>query len=297
MSTSQYRGYGGGRYGGRGGGGGYNMSLSFPPFTRAVKWLIIINVAVFFLLLITRQIAPQFAGFIEDVFALTPAYVSQGALWQIVTYAFLHAGIGHILINMLMLWMFGAQLEGDWGWRQFLEFYFFCVTGAALMTIAFAVFGVLGMHPGVATIGASGGVYGILLAFGMLYGDRELFMFPLPFMIKAKYMVAILVFIVLASTLQPGPSGVAHMAHLGGLLFAFLYLKFLPRRGFSYLFSERYFGVRNSYYRWKRRRAARKFEVYMRKHDPKKFFDEYGNFREPENWEKKDGDDRSPWVN
>ncbi len=121
----------------------------------------------------------------------------------------------------------------------------------------------------------------------MLYGDREIFMFPLPFSIKAKYMVAILVLIVLASTLQPGPGGMANMAHLGGLLFAYLYLKFLPRRGLTYGFSERYFGARNSYYRWKRRRAARKFEVYMRKHDSKQFFDEYGNFREPETWDQK----------
>jgi len=122
-------------------------------------------------------------------------------------------------------------------------------------------------------------------------------MFPLPFMIKAKYMVAILVLIVLASTLQPGPSGVANLAHLGGLLFAFVYLKFLPRRGLMFLVSERFFGIRNSYYRWKRRRAGRKFEVYMRKQEPEKFFDEYGNFRDPSTWDKKDGGNRPPWVN
>lgn len=294
MGTSRYRGYGGG--GGRYG-GGYTMSLSFPPFTPAVKWLIIANIAVFFLVRVVGIALPEIGGFVRAVFALVPALVAHGYVWQLFTYAFLHAGIGHILINMLMLWMFGAQLELDWGRRQFLEFYFFCVIGAALVTVAVSFAGILGLSPYVATVGASGGIYGLLMAFGMLYGDREIFMFPLPFMIKAKYMVAILVLIVIATSLQPGPSGVANLAHLGGLLFGFLYIKFLPRRGLMALGSERYFGIRNAYYRWKRRRAARKFEVYMHKHDRNKFFDEYGNFRDPKTWEKGDGESRPPWVN
>ncbi len=294
MGTSRYRGYGGG--GGRYG-GGYTMSLSFPPFTPAVKWLIIANVAVFFLVRVVGIAVPEIGGFVRAVFALVPALVAHGYVWQLFTYAFLHAGIGHILINMLMLWMFGAQLELDWGRKQFLEFYFFCVIGAALVTVAVSFAGILGLSPYVATVGASGGIYGLLMGFGMLYGDREIFMFPLPFMIKAKYMVAILVLIVIATSLQPGPSGVANLAHLGGLLFGFLYIKFLPRRGLMALGSERYFGIRNAYYRWKRRRAARKFEVYMHKHDRNKFFDEYGNFRDPKTWEKGDGESRPPWVN
>ncbi len=294
MGTSRYRGYGGG--GGRYG-GGYTMSLSFPPFTPAVKWLIIANIAVFFLVRVVGIALPEIGGFVRAVFALVPALVAHGYVWQLFTYAFLHAGIGHILINMLMLWMFGAQLELDWGRRQFLEFYFFCVIGAALVTVAVSFAGILGLSPYVATVGASGGIYGLLMAFGMLYGDREIFMFPLPFMIKAKYMVAILVLIVIATSLQPGPGGVANLAHLGGLLFGFLYIKFLPRRGLMALGSERYFGIRNAYYRWKRRRAARKFEVYMHKHDRNKFFDEYGNFRDPKTWEKGDGESRPPWVN
>jgi hypothetical protein len=122
-------------------------------------------------------------------------------------------------------------------------------------------------------------------------------MFPLPFLIKAKYMVAVLIFIALAGALQnahtPGQS-VAYFAHLGGALFGFIYLKFMPRRGLASATSERYFGLRNAYYRWKRRRAARKFEVYMRKHDKQDYFDEYGNYRPPD---KKNGGPKSPWVN
>src|SRR6201998_2937282 len=105
--------------------------------------------------------------------------------------------------------MFGSQEEQDWGSRKFLEFYFFCVVGAALLTLAVGYTPLPGASPTVPTIGASGGIYGLLIAFGMLYGDREVFMFPIPFLIKAKYLVAILIFIVLVSTFQPSGGGVA----------------------------------------------------------------------------------------
>ena len=92
--------------------------------------------------------------------------------------------------------------------------------------------------------------------------------------------------------------GTANIAHLGGLLFGYLYLKFVPRRGLTFAFSESFFGLRNSYHRWKRRQAAKKFEVYMRKHEkePRKYFDEYGNFKPPDDGEKKDGG-KGGWVN
>ena len=107
------------------------------------------------------------------------------------------------------------------------------------------------------------------------------------------------------SSAHGGGQSIAYMAHLGGLLFGYILLKFVPRRGFGYATSERAFGLRNSYYRWKRKRAARKFEVYMRKHDDRgdykhdDYFDELGNFRDPSAREprKKNGDSRPPWVN
>ncbi len=202
----------------------------------------------------------------------------------------------HVLLNMLMLWMFGSQQEQDWGSKKFVEYYLFCVVGAAVTTIIVAYSHFLGANPGTATIGASGGVYGVLAAFGLLYGDREIFMFPLPFMMKAKYMVLIMVFLVVIATFQPS-QGVANFAHLGGLLFGFLYIKFIPRRGLTLGASEQYFNLRNSYYRWKRRRAARKFEVYMGKHDRKVTFDEHGNYVPPDEMDKKNGGSKSGWVN
>ncbi len=274
--------------------------MSFPPFTKAVKWLVIVNAAVFLLTTLLQSFTHGFGNVFFYVLSLVPYWVMHGALWQVVTYSFLHVGLFHILFNMLALWMFGAQLEMDWGFKKFLEFYFFCVIGAALATIAVSYSGLGGVTPATNTVGASGGVLGLLMAFGLLYGDQEIMLFPIPLSIRAKYFVAGLVFIELISAINAaGPSrgqDIAYVAHLGGLLFGFLYVKFLPRRGAAFGVSERYFGVRNSYYRWKRKRAARKFEVYMRKHDRTVTFDEHGNYVPPDD-DKKNGGSKSGWVN
>jgi membrane associated rhomboid family serine protease len=278
---------------------GRTFSLSFPPFTYWVKRIIIACVVVYFLEVLLNAFAPGLGVTLMAYLALVPGFVMHGAIWQLVTYSFLHDphSVSHILINMLMLWMFGAQEEMDWGSRKFLEYYLFCVVGAALVTIAVAYSPIPGVGPGTSTIGASGGVYGILVAFGMLYGDREIFMFPLPFSIKAKYLVIIMVLLVILATFQPSQGGVANFAHLGGLLFGFLYIKFMPRRGLSFATTERYFNLRNSFYRWKRRRAARKFEVYMKKHNRTVSFDEHGNYIPPDDANKKNGGSKSGWVN
>ena len=275
---------------------GRTLTLSFPPFTPWVKKIIIACVGIYFLQVVLGAFSPETEGYLITFGALIPAAVVHGWIWQLVTYSFLHASVGHVLINMLMLWMFGAQQEQDWGSKKFLEFYLFCVVGAAFTTIAVAYWPTTVSHIGIPTIGASGGVYGVLAAFGLLYGDREIFMFPLPFMMKAKYMVLIMVFLVVIATFQPS-QGVANFAHLGGLLFGFLYVKFVPRRGLTFGASEQYFNLRNSYYRWKRRRAARKFEVYMSKHDRKVTFDEHGNYVPPDDLDKKNGGSKSGWIN
>jgi Rhomboid family len=114
-------------------------------------------------------------------------------------------------------------------------------------------------------------------------------------------MAIILVLIELALALggsHERGQNVAYAAHLGGALAGWIYIRFLPRQGMRFLASERYYGVRNSYYKWKRRRAAKKFEVYMRKHDKSEYFDQYGNFKAPDDKEKGNGEGgRSGWVN
>jgi membrane associated rhomboid family serine protease len=274
------------------------MMLSLPPFTRAVTWLIGINTGVFLLMAVLSLARVSPVGYIMRYCALVPAdVVERGFIWQIVTYSFLHEGISHWFWNMFGLWMFGSAIENAWGTRRFLELYFIGVIGAAVTTIGLSFAHILG-NPVSATVGASGGIYAILIAYGVLFAEREIMMFPFPFLIKAKYFVGILIVITLILAISGG-GHVAYVAHLGGLLFGWLYV----RRGqkpalVNFDLSERFYGLRNSYYRWKRRRAARKFEVYMREHhDRDMHFDEHGNYIPPDDRRKGNGGGKSGWVN
>jgi membrane associated rhomboid family serine protease len=298
------QGSGGGRYYGTGGysggGGGGNITLSFPPFFGAVKQLIITNTCVYFGLLILGLFLPALGTALVHWTQLVPYDVVHGLLWELVTYSFLHAGFWHIFGNMLQLWFFGSTMESQWGTKQFYEFYFFTVIGAALTTIIISYTGILGVTPTTPTVGASGGVFGVLLAYAYYYGDNNIFLLFPPVSIRAKYLVAILILFNLAGTLGAFGRGssVAYSAHIGGALFGWLYVRFLPRKGLGFATSEGYYGMRNAYYRWKRRRAGKKFEVYMRKHERGEYFDEYGNYKAPDDKDKQNGgSDRGGWVN
>jgi membrane associated rhomboid family serine protease len=276
---------------------GREMTLSFPPFTPAVVWLLGINTAVFLALSAFGS-----RSVIEWVFAnlgLVPrTAILHLAIWQVVTYSFIHAGFWHWFGNMIALWMFGAQFESSWGSRRFLELFFFGVIGAAITTIALSFAHIL-ITPDVATVGASGGIFAILMAFGMVFGENEIMLIPFPFLIKAKYFVLILIVVTVAFAISGGGS-TAYLAHLGGLFFGYLYVKFVPARGIAgnVSFSEWYYSVKNSYYRWRRRRAAKKFEVYMRQHDRDVHFDEHGNYIPPDDDPRKgNGGSKSGWVN
>ena len=146
-------------------------------------------------------------------------------VWQLFTYMFLHGGITHLLFNMLTLWFFGTQLERDWGTRRFLKYYFLCGIAAGVCVLAANMAVGDWVRP---TIGASGAIFGVLVAFGVLYPNQTVlmnFLFP----IKAKYMVMIYAAIELLMTFGPN-TGVSTIAHLGGMAFGYVYLKGrLPR--------------------------------------------------------------------
>ena len=274
------------------------MTLSLPPFTRAVIWLLGINTSIYLLRLLLDMLRIPLGEYLLDYFALTPALVVHKAwLWQLVTYGFIHFEFWHWFGNMIGLWMFGSAIEGAWGTRRFVELFSVGLVGAALTTVALSYSHLLG-NPERPTIGASGGIFAILIAFGMLFGDNEIMMIPFPFTIKAKYFVGILIVITLAFAMTGG-GNVAYVAHLGGLFFGYLYVRRGPKAAMVNVgLSERYFGIRNSYYRWKRRRAAKKFEVYMRQHDRDVHFDEHGNYIPPDDESGKgNGGGKSGWVN
>jgi membrane associated rhomboid family serine protease len=208
-------------------------------------------------------------------------------LWQLVTYCFIHQGILGTALEMLSLWFLGSFLESHHGPRWLAELYFTSVIGAGLAAVALSVV----MHvDNVAIAGSFGGIFGLLVAFGVLYGDMEFMLFPLPMTMKAKYLV--MVYMLIAVAMVFSASRVYALAQLGGALAGFLYIKAAPRRGYAFATSERYFGLRNNYYRWKRRRAAKKFEVYMRKQNRDVHFDKDGRYTGSE----KDPNDRR-WMN
>jgi membrane associated rhomboid family serine protease len=140
-------------------------------------------------------------------------------LWQLATYIFLHGGFSHILFNLFALWMFGGELENFWGSRKFLFYFFFCGIGAGICTVIFSP------HQFIPVIGASGAIYGILLAFGWLFPNRPIyiyFLFPIP----AKFLVIIYGLIELYASMEGTGGGIAHLTHLGGLLFGILYMAY-----------------------------------------------------------------------
>ena len=208
--------------------GGQQIQMSVPPFTFAVKWIIISSVSIWFLcqVLLENVIKIPFTQF----FNLVPSQVLfEFKIWQPYTYMFLHSTreISHILFNLLMLWFLGADLEQKWGSRSFFLFYIMNGAGAALIyvfSIALysAIFGsqVALIIP---VVGASGALFAIMVAYAWHFGDRMMYFFML-FPIKAKYFVMILGFIQVASMLTSGISGgeVAYLAHLGGLVSGFL---------------------------------------------------------------------------
>lgn len=183
-------------------------------FTPWVRGLIVANFVVFFL-----QMTVFTGPWLFDVFAFQPARVLT-RWWTPVTYMFLHGGFLHLLFNMLVLFVFGPAVEERMGGRTFASYYFVCGLGGALLS-----FGLMLTASSVAVIGASGAVYGVALAYAMFWPDRPLFVFPLPMPIKAKWLVIFLVGLSLFSAMFSRGSNVAHLAHLGGFLFGFIFMR------------------------------------------------------------------------
>ena len=213
------------------------------PVTRTVKTLIILNVAVFLL-----QVIGDLAGshFLIAYFGLIPVQVTRDLmLWQFVTYMFLHGGIFHLFFNMLTLFMFGNDLERYWGTRRFLNYYFVTGIGAGMGSWLAAV------DSRTVIIGASGAIYGLLLAYGLLYPNRIVYLnFLIP--VKVKWLVIFMGVMAFLSSITGSEPGVAHVAHLGGMLVGFIILK-----GRDWL------AQYQLYHEQKKREALkRQFEVY-----------------------------------
>ncbi len=194
---------------------GYSRVYRVRRPTNVVSTIIIINIIVFFL----EMLAPRKMLF---YFGLVPPLIdTRGYFWQFVTYMFLHGNIWHLFFNMFALYIFGSELQRIWGARKFLIYYFFTGIGAGITAYLFT---------NVPTIGASGAIYGLLLAYGVIFPNRLLFLyFLIP--IRAKYLVIIFGLIELISSVGGYADGIAHIAHLGGMVFGAIYLFLFPKIG------------------------------------------------------------------
>ena len=188
--------------------------LSPSLFTDAIKFIISINFLIFIL---------QYLSGMEDelftIFGIVPSKTfGELMLWQPFTYLFFHGGIWHVLINMFVLWMFGSELEKFWGKKEFLRFFFITGIGSGLITILFSL---SSTNP---VVGASGAIYGVLLAYGLLFPNRLVYLyFLIP--IKVKYLVILIGAIAFFSSLNPGNSNISHLTHLSGMVIGFIYLR------------------------------------------------------------------------
>ncbi len=195
------------------------MGLDFPPVTRA---LLLANVAIYLLQMLTGQL-------LVAHFALWPLGTSPYQNvpgfepWQVVTYGFLHGGLTHIAFNMLALWMFGGAIESLFGSRPFAIYYFACVIGAALTQLAVMHFFPNGYFP---TLGASGGIFGVLLAYGMMYPHARIMLLIPPIPMPAWLFVTGYGLIELFLGVTGTQAGVAHFAHLGGMAFGFVLIQY-----------------------------------------------------------------------
>ena len=223
-------------------------SLGFGPLTPAVRALRVLNGAGFLATLILPALTVRLG--------LVPALVTERFwIWQPLTYMFLHGGVFHLLFNMLALWMFGTELERLWGTRFFSRYYLISGIGAAATTVALALlpFGFAQDLYVAVTIGASGAIYGLLLAYGLTYPNRPIylyFVFPIP----AKIFVLIIGAIAFLSSITGSGGGIAHATHLGGLLAGWAYLTWTGARVSS--------TIRSHWLRWRMARLRRKFNVH-----------------------------------
>ena len=226
--------------------------------TPAVKTLLITMTAVFLgQTAVALTLHQDGSNWVYEHFGLVPGLaVFYGYIWQPFTYIFLHGGLWHLLINMLVLWMFGCDLERVWGQRKFYTYFFTCGVGAGLIVIAAELLPMAWHHmpSGIPTVGASGAIYGVLVACAVLFPDRQIWLIPFPVTLSMRVYVSIMVGIEFFSELTSGVGdNVSHVCHLGGIVIGYLYL----RRGSFF------YNMRNSVSDWKQRRLRRKFKVYM----------------------------------
>jgi membrane associated rhomboid family serine protease len=274
------------------------LQIALPEFRGLTRWLVLCNMATFFVLLILSVSHIVDIGYVLAHFGFTPSRFLAGEIWQPLTASFVQTNLLGTAFALLMLWFLGSLLE-DWHGSSWFGWLFaFSILGSMLTATAIYV----GMRllaptheaPDALLASIGDGLFGLLVAIGVLHGDVEFRLFFIV-LVKARYLAIIAALIALAKAFGDAP--VYAIAQLGAGLAAYIYLRMAPRRGFGFAIafnlSERWYGMRNGYYRWKRRRAASKFQVYMKKQGRTVRFD--GQGRSLDDDDDRGHDDKKRW--
>jgi membrane associated rhomboid family serine protease len=262
--------------------------FSFPPFRGATRLLIFANLGAFFGLLVLNLLAAPTAAALAGALSFQPDSFLNGLLWQPLTYSFIHESISGTLFELISLWFMAGFLEQMNSESWVLGLYASAVVGTAAAALAiYAVSGTLGFGALQVSLGGCfGGIFGMLVAIGVLYGDMEFLLF-FTIGIKARYLAVIYGLVSIAMLF--GAQRAYAFAELGGALAGVLFIRIAPKRGVAFVASESVYGLRNRYYRWKRHRAAKKFEVYMKSQGRTVRFDGQGRQLD------EDADDKKRW--
>jgi membrane associated rhomboid family serine protease len=267
--------------------------MGFPPFRGAVRQIILGSVAIYVVILLLMSFAQPLGNTVLALGVLDPAHIRQGWLWQFVTYAFMYVDPWQFAVSLVGVYFLGTAVEEQVGFARFYSLFFVSIVLAAVAGFLLSLTGVVAQGT---ALGSGAAANAILMLFYLLNRGAPIMLFPIPIQIPVKW---ILLFVAAIETayLLLSHFALFYFVALLGLGAGYVwYLAFL-RPKVSLGIGERYAGLRNGYYRWKRRRAARKFEVYMRQHNRTVSFDEHGNYVPPEDTEKKNGGSKSGWVN
>jgi membrane associated rhomboid family serine protease len=272
-----------------------SFDLGLPPFRGAVRQIILASVAIYVVILLLMSFAQPTGQTVLALGVLNPVHIHQGWLWQFVTYAFMYVDPLDFVLSLLGVYFLGWAVEERIGAAAFYGLFFGSVILSAVAGFVLSLTGVVAQG---SALGSGAAANAILMVFYLFNRGAPIMLFPIPIRIPVKWIVLFTAAIETAYLL------LSHFALFYFILLLGLgagyvwYLAFFARRT-SLRLTERLYSIRNEYYRWKRRRAARKFEVYMRKHNRTVEFDEHGNYIPPEDTgaDKKNGGSKSGWVN
>jgi membrane associated rhomboid family serine protease len=272
-----------------------SFEMGLPPFRGAVRQIIIASAVIYVVILLLMAFAQGVGQAVLALGILDPARVREGWLWQFVTYAFMYVDPLNFVMSLLGIYFLGWAVEERIGPARFYGLFFGSIIFSGLAGFALALSGVVAQG---SALGSGAASNAILIVFYLFNRGAPIMLFPIPIQIPVKWIVLFIAAIE-AAYLLLSHFALQYFVLLLGLAAGYIWYVVFLRRRTSIGAKPSSDGIRNAYYRWKRRRAARKFEVYMRKHDRTVTFDEHGNYIPPEEDQggKKNGGSKSGWVN